>query len=116
MDFFEQQEHARRQTRLLLVYFAAAVVVILILTYVIFVSFALPFLKPLPHGPRIHHPAVALLWLLGEALLRPLDYLRWTWEPRLFAWFAAGAALTIAATLDCPVPPFVEALQNEQSV
>jgi hypothetical protein len=96
MDFFEQQEHARRQTRLLLIYFAAAVVVIVVLTYLIFAAFALPFLKPLPQGPRIHNPPVALLWLLGEAVLRPLEYLRWTWEPRLFAEFATGAALTIA--------------------
>jgi Zn-dependent protease with chaperone function len=96
MDFFEQQEHARRQTRLLLAYFAAAAVVIVVLTYLIFAAFALPFLKPLPHGPSLHNPLVSLLWLLGEAVLRPLDYLRWTWEPRLFAKFAAGAALTIA--------------------
>ena len=28
-------------------------------------------------------------------MLRPLDYLRWTWEPRLFAEFALAAALVI---------------------
>jgi Zn-dependent protease with chaperone function len=103
MDFFEQQEHARRQTRRLLVYFAAAVVVIVVLTYLIFATFALPFLKPLPHGPSIHNPPVALLWLLGEAVLRPLDYLKWTWEPRLFAEFAVGAALTIALGSLCKI-------------
>ena len=96
MDFFEQQEQARRQTRWLLAYFALAVVVIVVLTYLMFASVVLPFLKPLPHGPRIHNPAVAILWLVGEALLHPVDYLRWTWDPGLFAGFAAGAALTIA--------------------
>jgi hypothetical protein len=28
-------------------------------------------------------------------VLRPLDYLRWTWEPRLFAEFALAAAFVI---------------------
>ena len=28
-------------------------------------------------------------------MLRPLDYLRWTWEPRLFAEFALAAAFVI---------------------
>ncbi|MGD0258371.1 MAG: M48 family metallopeptidase [Verrucomicrobiota bacterium] len=95
MDFFEQQDRARRQTTLLLVYFAAAVVMIVVLTYIIFASIVLPFLKPLPHGPRIHHPLVSLCWLLGEAVFHPGYYLRWTWDPRLFAGFAAGATLTI---------------------
>jgi Zn-dependent protease with chaperone function len=96
MDFFEQQEQARRQTTLLLAYFAAAVVVIVVLTYFIFASAVLPFLKPLPHGSRCHSIVIALCWLLGEAVLRPVDYLRWTWDLRLFAEFAGGAALTIA--------------------
>ena len=96
MDFFEQQERARRQTALLLAYFTAAVVVIVALGYVIFASLALPFLKPLPHGPIIHSVPVAILWLTGEALLNPVAYLRWTWDPGLFAGFAAGAGLTVA--------------------
>lgn len=95
MDFFEQKEHARRQTRLLLSYFAAAAVVIVAVGYVIFASFVLPFMKPVPHGPRIHHIVVSLLWLVGEAIYHPAYYLRWTWDPRLFAGFAAGAALII---------------------
>jgi Zn-dependent protease with chaperone function len=95
MDFFEQQEQARRRTRWLLAYFAAAVVVIVVLTYVIFASAVLPFIKPLPYGPRIHNLAISILWLVGEALLHPVDYLRWTWDPRLFAGFSAGAALVI---------------------
>jgi hypothetical protein len=60
MDFFDRQEHARRQTRLLLAYFAAAVVVIIVLTYFIFASVVLPFLKPLPHGPRINSIPIAI--------------------------------------------------------
>jgi len=96
MDFFEQQDRARRQTTLLLVYFAMAVVVIVVLTYGVFATLVLPFQKPLPHGPRMHNPPVAFLWLLGEAVLRPGDYLRWTWDLRLFVEFAVGAALTIA--------------------
>ena len=96
MDFFEQQDHARRQTRWLLAYFAAAVLVIVVLAYVIFASLVLPFLKPLPHGPRIHSIPISICWLVGEAVLHPGNYLRWTWDPRLFAGFAAGAALTIA--------------------
>jgi Zn-dependent protease with chaperone function len=95
MDFFEQQEHARRQTRLLLAYFAAAVVVIVMLAYVLFASLVQPFLKPLPNGPAIHDIPIALCWLVGEALLHPVDYLRWTWDPGLFAVFAAVAALMI---------------------
>jgi Zn-dependent protease with chaperone function len=96
MDFFEQQDRARRQTTLLLLYFAAVVVVIVVLTYVVFASLVLPFVKPLPHGPIIRDPAVSLCWLLGEAVLHPGYYLRWTWDARLFAGFAGGAALTIA--------------------
>ncbi len=96
MDFFEQQERARRQTRWLLAYFAGAVVVIVVVTYVIFASLVLPFLKPLPHGPRIHSIPISICWLVGEAVVHPGNYLRWTWDPRLFAGFAAGAALTIA--------------------
>jgi len=96
MDFFERQEHARRQTRLLLVYFAAAVVVIVALGYVIFASLVLPFLKPLPHGPRMHNVPVAILWQVGEAIYHPWYYLRWTWDARLFAGFATGAALMMA--------------------
>jgi Zn-dependent protease with chaperone function len=96
MDFFEQQERARRQTSLLLAYFAAAVVVIVAVGYVIFASLALPFLKPLPHGPRIHNIPIAIFWLMGEALLHPVNYLRWTWDLHLFAGFAAGAVLTVA--------------------
>ena len=96
MDFFERQEHARRQTTWLLAYFAAAVVVIVILTYIVFASLVLPFLKPLPHGPRIHSIPIALCWLVGEALLHPLGYLQWAWDPGLFAWFAAAMALVIS--------------------
>ncbi len=96
MDFFERQEHARRQTTWLLAYFAVAVVVIVVVTYVIFASIVQPFLKPLPHGPRIHSVPVAFCWLVGELLLHPVNYLRWTWDPGLFAGFAAGAALVIA--------------------
>ena len=81
MDFFDQQERARRQTALLLAYFAAAVAVIVLLTYVIFASAVLPYLKPVPHGPRLHSIVIAAFWLLGEALLHPLYYLRWTWDP-----------------------------------
>ena len=95
MDFFDRQEHARRQTRLLLAYFAAAAVVIVVLAYIIFAGLVLPFLKPLPHGPRISNVAISIAWLVGEALLHPLYYLRWTWDPRLFAGFAAGSALII---------------------
>jgi Zn-dependent protease with chaperone function len=36
-------------------------------------------------------------------VLRPLDYLKWTWEPRLFAEFAVGAALTIALGSLCKI-------------
>jgi len=96
MNFFEQQERARRQTTLLLAYFAAAVVVIVVLTYVIFASLVLPFVKPLPHGPRIHNVVISIFWLVGEAMFHPAYYLRWTWDPRLFAGFAVGAGLTIA--------------------
>src|ERR1019366_470714 len=60
MDFFDRQEHARRQTTLLLAYFAAAVVVIIVLTYFVFASVVLPFLKPLPHGPRIRSIPIAI--------------------------------------------------------
>src|ERR1035437_9561922 len=95
MDFFDRQEQARRQSTWLLAYFAAAVVVISVLTYFIFASVVLPFLKPLPHGPRIHSIPIAICWQIGEAIYHPLDYLRWTWDLRLFAGFAAGAALAI---------------------
>jgi len=96
MDFFDRQEHARRQTRLLLAYFAAAVVVVIVLTYFIFASVVLPFLKPLPHGPRINSIPIAIFWQIGEVIYHPMYYLRWSWDARLFASFAAGAALTIA--------------------
>jgi len=95
MDFFDRQEHARRQTRLLLAYFAAAVVVIVVLGYIIFASLVLPFMKPLPHGPKIPNVAISIAWLVGEAILHPLYYLRWTWDPRPFAGFAAGSALIV---------------------
>lgn len=95
MDFFDRQEHARRQTRLLLAYFAAAAVVIVVVGYFIFAGLVLPFMKPLPHGPRIHNVILAIGWLAGEMLLHPLYYLKWTWDPRLFAGFAAGSALII---------------------
>ena len=80
----------------MLAYFALAVAVIIALGYIVFASLTLPFLKPLPHGPRIHSIPVAICWLVGEALLHPADYLRWTWDPPLFAGFAIGAALVIA--------------------
>jgi Zn-dependent protease with chaperone function len=96
MDFFEQQERSRRQTRWLLAYFALAVAVIIALGYIVFASLTLPFLKPLPHGPRIHSIPVAICWLVGEALLHPADYLRWTCDPHLFGWFAMGAVLVVA--------------------
>jgi Zn-dependent protease with chaperone function len=96
MDFFDREESARRKTRLLLVYFTAAGVVIVVLAYVIFASFVLPFLKPLPHGPRMHNVIVSALWLLGEAIYHPLYYLRWTWDAGLFAGFAISATLLIA--------------------
>ena len=97
MDFFDQQERARRQTGLLLAYFAAAVAVILVLAYLIFASLVLPFLKPLPHGPSIHNVLISAFWLLGEAIYHPVYYLRWTWDPSLFAGFVVGAALIILA-------------------
>jgi len=96
MDFFEQQAHARRQTNLLLVYFVLAVAMMAVLDYVIFAGLVQPFLKPLPHGPRIHSIPISICWLVGEALLHPGYSLRWTWDPRLFAGFAVGCALTIA--------------------
>jgi Zn-dependent protease with chaperone function len=97
MDFFDQQERARRQTRWLLAYFAVAVAVIIAVGYIIFAGLTLPFVKPLPHGPRIHFVPVAICWLVGEALLNPLQYLRWTWDLPLFAGFAAATALIVAA-------------------
>ena len=96
MDFFDRQEHARRQTHLLLIYFATAVLVIVVVTYVVFASLILPLWKPLPHGPEIHNILISIFWLVGEALYHPLDYLRWTWEPGVFAAFATGMALAIA--------------------
>ena len=72
MDFFDRQEHARRQTRLLLAYFAAAAVVFVVVGYFIFAGLVLPFMKPLPHGPRIHNVMLAIGWLAGEMLLHPL--------------------------------------------
>ena len=96
MDFFDQQEQVRRQTRLLLAYFTASVGVIVVLAYVIFASFVLPFLKPLPHGPRAHDVVLPFFWLLGEVIYHPLHYLRWTWDAGLFAGFAAAAAVMIA--------------------
>ena len=50
----------------------------------------------MPHGPRLHNVVVAVFWLLGEALLHPMYYLKWTWDPLLFSGFAAVACLTIA--------------------
>jgi Zn-dependent protease with chaperone function len=97
MDFFDQQERARRQTTALLAYFAAVVIVIVAVGYVIFACLALPFVKPLPHGPSIHNVVISTAWLLGEAVYYPRHFLRWTWDPSLFAGFTAAAALTILA-------------------
>jgi Zn-dependent protease with chaperone function len=96
MDFFEQQEHARRQTRLLLAYFAAAAVVIVAIGYITFATLVLPFMKLLPHASRPYPILVVPLWLLGEILYHPLNFLRWTWELRLFAGFAGASVLIIA--------------------
>ena len=96
MDFFEQQEHARRQTRWLLIYFGLAVVLIVALAYVIFATVVLPFLKPLPHASHRLPFVFSIFWVVGEALLHPVHYLKWTWEPRVFAGFAAGMAFAIA--------------------
>jgi len=67
-----------------------------VLDYVLFAGLVQPFLKPLPHGPRIHSIPISICWLVGEALLHPGYSLRWTWDPRLFAGFAVSCALTIA--------------------
>ncbi len=103
MDFFEQQERARRQTTLLLVYFAAAVIMIILLAYLIFASLVLPFRKPLPHGPSTHNVPIAFFWLVGEAIYHPVYYLRWAWDPGLFAGFAAGMGLVIALGSFCKI-------------
>lgn len=95
MDFFEQQERARRHTARLLTYFACAVVAIVGLTYLIFAPGVLMFVKPPPHARRTLG-LVTPFWLFGEAATYPKLFLRWTWEPRLFAGYAVGATLIIA--------------------
>ena len=65
------------------------------LAYVIFATAFLPFFKPLPHSSHRFPFVFSILWLFGEALLHPLHYVKWTWEPRVFAGFAAGMAFAI---------------------
>ncbi len=101
MDFFDQEAHARKQTRRLIWLFGLAVTVILILNYLILASLIQPFLKN--ESPVsglyefINDFLVAALLRLGSALVQPLDFLRWLWNPWLAFWIALGTLLSIAA-------------------
>ncbi len=101
MDFFDQEAHARKQTRRLVWLFGLAVTVILILNYLILASLIQPFLKnesPISGLYEfINDFLVAALLRLGSALVQPLDFLRWLWNPWLAFWIALGTLLSIAA-------------------
>ena len=60
-----------------------------------------PFLKyesPIPNlYDFINVFVVTALLQLGDALMRPLHFLSWLWEPRLAGWIALGTLISIAS-------------------
>ena len=80
MDFFDRQEHARKQTRRLIWLFGLAILVIFALNYLILAAVIQPFLKyesPIPNlYDFINVFVVTALLQLGDALMRPLHFLR----------------------------------------
>ena len=101
MDFFDRQEHARKQTRRLIWLFGLAVPVVLLLNYLILASLIRPFLR---YEPRISSVydfindfLVATLLQFGGALVQPLHFLQWLWNPYLAVGIAFGTLISIAA-------------------
>lgn len=101
MDFFDRQERARKQTRRLIWLFGLARLVILALNYLILAAVIQPFLKyesPIPNlYDFINVFVVTALLQLGDALMRPLHFLSWLWEPRLACWIVLGTLISIAS-------------------
>ena len=137
MDFFDQQKRARRQTRRLIWLFGSAVLAAVVVNYLILAACLQPFLKPLPHNPHRYGFVFTFFEVLGEVLMNPLQFLQWLWDTRRAAAPPAvkrnilmACAQTVAAdnqvtarevellraiadSLDCPVPPFVQAMATD---
>lgn len=96
MDFFEQEARARRHTRRLTLLFGLAVLAAIVLNYLILAVLIRPFRAPLPEEST-HYPFIFRLFeSVGLAVLDPIGYLRWLWEPWLAAWITLGTLVSVA--------------------
>jgi Zn-dependent protease with chaperone function len=101
MDFFDQEARAQRQTRRLIWLFGLAVLVVVALTNLVLVPVIYAFKHPLFPGAWWNPMTflITALFLLGEAVVYPLHFLKLIWSPHLFCWITLGTLTSI--TLGC---------------
>jgi Zn-dependent protease with chaperone function len=98
MDFFNQEDHARKQTRRLIWLFGLAVLVTVILTNLVLAVIVHACQYPAFAGAWWNPFGflVALVFLCGEAVVFPLDFLRSIWNPWLFCGVTLVSLISVA--------------------
>src|SRR5581483_8455903 len=98
MDFFARQDRARRHTRWLVVLFGLALPVVVGLFYLVIAPVVYAAQHPLLHAAWWNPIEVLIttVFLLGEALGRPVHFFQMIWNPSLAGWIAVGTLLSVA--------------------
>jgi Zn-dependent protease with chaperone function/uncharacterized tellurite resistance protein B-like protein len=98
MDFFDREAHAQKQTRRLIWLFGLAVLVVVIAVDLISASVIWAFQNPLFHEARWNPMAFSMscVFLFGEAVMRPLHFLKMIWNPAHAVWITLGTLTWIA--------------------
>ncbi len=98
MDFFDREAHARRQTRRLVWLFGFAILAVLAVNNLLLCSFIYLLAPPVVPGEGWQSVGIVntTFYLLGEALIHPLNFLKLIlrWQPVL--WVSCSTLLSIA--------------------
>jgi len=99
MDFFDREARAQKQTRRLVGLFGLTVLAVLVVTNLLLASLVYVFSDPLSNSVWWSPASVigATLYLLGEALVRPLHFFRLIIHPQAVCWITIGTLFSIAA-------------------
>ncbi len=98
MDFFDREARAQKRARRLIWLFGLTVLLVVIAVDLVSASVVWAFQNPLFHEARWNPMAflISLVFLIGEALVRPLHFLKIIWNPTHAAWITLGTLTWIA--------------------
>jgi Zn-dependent protease with chaperone function len=100
MDFFDREARAQKQTRRLVWLFGLTVLAVLVVNNLLLGSLVCCFTHPaFVHGPSWHpvNLLATALYLFGEALVHPEDFLKLILHWQSTGWITMGTLLSIAA-------------------